>query len=110
MEPKKNWTQLVFAKTAQVLISRRDDKRSNVFNAHQAQFVCQWLNIVPCKNLGLKLEDQQLRILYGLRLGADICVAHTRHCGERVERDGLQVFLAPRVLVAPHVMLLSILP
>ena len=34
MEPKK-WTQLVYAKTAQVLISGMDDKFSKNFNAHQ---------------------------------------------------------------------------
>ena len=32
---QKNWTQPVFVKTAQDLISRMDDKRSEVFNAHQ---------------------------------------------------------------------------
>ena len=49
----------------------------------------QWLNIVPCKNLGLKLDDQQLRISIGLRLGANTCFAHTCYSGRRVERDGL---------------------
>ena len=34
-------------------------------------------------------DDQQLRISIGLRLGANICVKHTCHCGKRVERDGL---------------------
>ena len=86
---QKNWTQPVYVKTAQDLISRMDDKRSKVFNAHQGKFGSQWLNVVPCKNLGLKLDDQQLRISIGLRLGANICVAHTCHCGIRVERDGL---------------------
>ena len=88
-ETQKNWTQPVFVKTAQDLISRMDDKRSKIFNAHQGKFGSQWLNVVSCKNLGLKLDDQQLRISIGLRLGANICVAHTCHCGERVERDGL---------------------
>ena len=106
---QKNWTQPVFVKTAQDLISRLNDKRSKVFNAHQVKFGSQWLNVVPCKNLGLKLDDQQLRISIGLRLGANIRVGHTCHCGKRVERDGFTVFLAPRVLVASHVMLLSIL-
>ena len=86
---RKNWTQPVFVKTARELISRLDDKRSKVFNTHQGKFGCQWRNIVPCKNLGLKLDDQQLRISIGLRLGASICVAHTLHCGKRVKRDGL---------------------
>ena len=53
---QKNWTQPVFVKTAQDLISRMDDKRSKVFNAHQGKFGSQWLNVVPCKgkwSLGL---------------------------------------------------------
>ena len=86
---QKNWTQPVYVKTAQDLISKMDDKRSKVFNLHQGKFGSQWLNVVPCKNLGMKLDDQQLRISIGLRLGANICVAHLWHCGERVERDGL---------------------
>ena len=78
---QKNWTQPVFVKTAQDLISRLDDKRSKVFNAHKSKLGSQWLNVVPCKNLGLKHDDQHFRISIGLRLGANICVAHTCHCG-----------------------------
>ena len=36
----------------------------------------------------MKLDDHQLRKSIGLRLGANFCVAHTCHCGKRVERDG----------------------
>ena len=86
---QKNWTQPVYVKTAQKLISRMDDKRLKVFNAHQGKFGTQWLNVVPCKNLILKLDDQQLRISIDLRLCANICVEHTCHCDKRVERDGL---------------------
>ena len=50
-ETQKNWTQPVFVKTAQGLISRMDDKRSKVLNAHQGEFGSQRLNVVPCKNL-----------------------------------------------------------
>ena len=105
-----NWTQPVYVKTVQGSISRMDGKRSRVFNAHQRRFGSQWLNVVPCKNLGLKFlkfDDQQLRILIGLRLGANICVAHTCHSGKTVERDGLQALFAPILLVGSHVMLLS---
>ena len=65
------------------------DKHSKIFSAHQGKFGSHWLNVVPCKNLGLKLDDQQLRISIVLRLGANSCVAHTCHSGKRVERDGL---------------------
>ena len=50
---RKNWTQHVYVKTAEALISRRDDKRSKVFNAHQGKIGSQWLNVVPCKNVML---------------------------------------------------------
>ena len=43
----------------------------------------------PCKNLDLEFDDQHLRISIGLRLGANICVAHTHHCSKRIEREGL---------------------
>ena len=74
---QKNGTQPDYVKTAQELISRTDDKHSKTFNAPQGKFGPQWLNVVPCKNLGLKRDDQQLRISFGLRLGSNICVAHT---------------------------------
>ena len=37
-ETQKNWTQPVYVKTTQGLISRMDDKRSKVFDAHQGKF------------------------------------------------------------------------
>ena len=67
-----------------------NDKRSKVSNAHQGKFGSQWPNVVPCKKLGLKLDDQQLRISIGLRLGANICVALRCHSGKTVVRDGLR--------------------
>ena len=42
-----------------------------------------------CKNLGLKLDNQQLWILIGLRLWGNICVALTCYICGRVERDCL---------------------
>ena len=105
----KNWTQPVFVKTAQELISGMDDKRSKVFDAHQGKFGSQWLNVVPCKNLGLKLDDQQLRIslvyvsepTFALRIRATVV--------KELNGTVYTIFLAPRVLVASHVMLLSVL-
>ena len=87
---QKKWTQPVFIKTAQELIYRMDDKRSKVLNAHQGKFGSQWLNVVPCKNLGLKLDDQQLRISIGFTSRSQhLCCAYTCHCGKRVELDSL---------------------
>ena len=54
---QKNWTIPVYVHD---FFSRMDDKRSKLFNAHQGKFMFQWLKVVPCKNLGLKLYDQEL--------------------------------------------------
>ena len=82
MEPRKIGQNFVYAITAKDLISRIDDKRSKMFDVYQGKVGSHWLNVVPCKNRGLILDDQQLRMSNGLRLGADICVAHTCHCGK----------------------------
>ena len=106
---KKNGTQPVFVKTAQELIYRKNDKRSKVFNAHQDKFGPQWLNVVPCKNLGLKLDDQQLRISIGLRPELTLAFRIRATVVKELNGTVYTVSLAPRALVASHAMLLSIL-
>ena len=66
MEFGNNGPNLSTSKS-QDLFFRMDDKRTKVFNAHQGKFGSQWLNVVPCKNLDLTLEDQQLQISIRLR-------------------------------------------
>ena len=56
-------------------------------NAYQDPFGSAWLNVVPSKNLGLKLTDQQLRISLSLRLSAKICKKHNCRCGKLVEEN-----------------------
>ena len=58
------------------------------FNAFQDRFGSQWLNVIPCKNLRLKLSNQQIRIAIGLRLGSKICERHKCVCGKDVTEDG----------------------
>ena len=106
---QKNWTQPVFVKTAQDLISRINDERSKIFNAHQGKFGSQWLNVVHCKNLGLKLDDQHIEFQL-VCVSVPTSVLRIRATVVK-ELNGTvyTVFLAPRVLVASHVMVLSIL-
>ena len=59
MEPRN--IGLVYVNTAQDLIYR-DEKQSNDFNANHGIFVPQCLKVESCKHLGLKIDDQQLRI------------------------------------------------
>ena len=105
---QKKWTQLVFVKTAHELNSRMDDKRSKNFNAHQGKlFGSQWLNAVACETLGLKLDDQQLgfQLVFASGPTFESCIRATVVID--LKGTDYMFFLAPSVLVASHVMVLS---
>ena len=68
-EIQKNWTEPIFDSKIADLILRLEPMDVKRFNAFQDRFGYQWLNVIPCKNLKLKLSNQQLRIAIGLRLG-----------------------------------------
>ena len=70
------------------LILRLEPTDVKRFNALQDRFGSHWLNVIPCKNLRLKLSNQQLRIPIGLRLGSKICERHKCVCGKDVTEDG----------------------
>ena len=62
---------------------------------YQDPFGSAWLNLVPSKNLGMKLTDQQLRISLSLRLGARICEKHTCRSVNLSKRTDIMVFPVP---------------
>ena len=88
MKSKKNRTEPIFDGEIADLILRLEPTDVRRFNAFQDRFGYQWLNVIPCKNLGLKLSNQQLRIAIGLRLGSKICEGHKCVCGKDVTEDG----------------------
>ena len=47
-----------------------------------------WLNAIPIPSLGLKLDNNQLRISCGLRLGTILCHPHKCVCGSLVDETG----------------------
>ena len=75
-EIQKNWTEPIFDSEIAGLILRLEPTDVKKFNAFQDRFSSQWLNVIPCKNLRLKLSNQQLRIAIGFRLGSKICERH----------------------------------
>ena len=85
---QKHWTSPLSDATFDQLITDLDAENVKRLNAYQDPFGSAWLNVVPSKNLGLKLTDQQLRISLSLRLGSKICEKHTCRCGKLVEENG----------------------
>ena len=67
---QKHWTSPLSDATFEQLITDLDAENVKRLNAYQDPFGSAWLNVVPSKNLGLKLTDQQLRISLSLRLGS----------------------------------------
>lgn len=44
-----------------------------------------WLNVLPLSSLGLRMDDNTIRIAVGLRIGSPLCYSHTcYHCGLEV--------------------------
>ena len=91
-EIQKNWTEPIFDSEIADLILRLEPTDVKRFNAFQDRFGSQWLNVIPCKNLRLKLSNQQLRIAIGLRLGSKLCKRHKCVCGKDVNEDGWHGF------------------
>ena len=87
---QKHWTSPLSDATFDQLITDLDAENVKRLNAYQDHFGSAWLNVVPSKNLGLKLTDQQLRISLSLRLGSKICEKHICRCGKLVEENGHQ--------------------
>ena len=88
--PSPNWTDFIFQCFAQKLM----------FN------FAQWANVVHCKKLGLKLDDQQPKISFGVSLETIIGAARTLATAvERSKQTVYRVFLATNVWVVSRVML-----
>ena len=85
-EVHKNCT--IFDSEVTDLILRLETTDVKSFSAFQDRFGSQWLNVIPCKNLRLKLSKKQLRIAIGLRLGSKFCKQHKCVYGKDVTKDG----------------------
>ena len=51
-----------------------------------------WLNALPITSLGLRMDDDTIRVAVGLCLGTSLCRPHTcHHCGTEVDHLGTPV-------------------
>ena len=51
-----------------------------------------WLKAIPLAAIGLKLDDEAVRIAVGLRLGTTLCEPHKYPCGATVDSRGIRGF------------------
>ena len=47
-----------------------------------------WLKALPISAIGLRLDDEAVRIAVGIRLGSNLCTPHPCACGELVDARG----------------------
>ena len=87
-EVQKNWSEPIFDSEIADFILRLESTDVKNLNVFQDRFGSQWLNVIPCKNLELKLSNQQIRVAIGLRQGSKICERHECVCGKDVTEDG----------------------
>ena len=48
-----------------------------------------WLNALPIASCGLRLDNESIRVVIGLRLGLKICKPHECSCGAIVDKYGI---------------------
>jgi len=82
---QSSWDKSVVEATyTSLLASQPDEYHRARLLAISAAHSGDWLNALPISACGLRLEDNELRIAVGLRLGANICVPHHCVCGSLV--------------------------
>ena len=85
---QRNWGTPRVSHTADRLLEEApDDRSSSRFLACSARVSGAWLNSLPISSLGLRMDDDTVRMAVGLRLGAQLCKPHTcQHCGAQVDQ------------------------
>ena len=90
---QKEWDSILYKHIYEGLLSRESvpAERARLL-AVASEDSSNWLNAIPVPDLGLKMDDQSLRLAVGLRLGSEMVVPHKCTCGQLVDpwaRHGL---------------------
>ena len=83
-----SWTAPIYDKFVERLFSTSDSQTISRLEGCRAPGAGDWLNALPSSTLGLRLSDEQFSIAVGLRLGAQVCIAHNCVCGADVDPTG----------------------
>ena len=85
---QKSWDALASLSVYTSLLNNASDYLSRVrLSAASAKESGAWLEAFPIPNLGLRMDDETVRIAAGLRLGTPLCRSHfCHHCGTEVDQ------------------------
>ena len=86
---QKNWDTPRVSHIADRLLEEAPDDRSrSQLLACSARKSGVWLNSLPIQSLGLRMDDDTVRVDVGLCLGAPLCKPHTcQHCGTQFDQQ-----------------------
>ena len=71
-----------------LLNSAGDDREKARLRASLTATSGAWLQALPIASVGLRMDDDVVRVAVGLRLGANLCEPHTCTCGVPVDARG----------------------
>ena len=73
---------------ADLLEAAADDQARARLQASQQSTSGAWLEALPIASVGLRLDNETVRMAVGLRLGLTLCEPHVCHCGAGVDARG----------------------
>ena len=87
---QKVWDTIKVSATANALLENAPDALSHArLLATSAKESGAWLNALPISSLGLRMDDNTIRVSVGLRLGTTHCRPHAcHHCGAEMNHLG----------------------
>ena len=85
---QKSWDTPKVSASADALLESAPDATARArLLAASASESGAWLNALPISSLGLRMDNNTIRVAVGLRLGSALCRPHTcHHCGTEVDR------------------------
>ena len=88
---QKAWDGPVVTAAAEALVRESPDELAQArLLASQRKESGEWLHAPPMSAIGLRMDDEVLRVAVGLRLGVALCRPHKCHqCGAEVDHLGL---------------------
>ena len=83
---QKSWHMCKVVKTAESLLENAPDDMARAWLlAVSTKESGAWLHALPISSVGLRMDDNTVRVAVGLRLGSTLCCPHTcQHCGADV--------------------------